>query len=104
MGVEGGLDIARALMAQCWISAHDEIKNDQGIAVKFLKSDRTSADTVRRKIQQDSASWPCNVCNLEVGTQITLNSIDTSLSGRCKLSGLGIPSLETSKIELDLSS
>lgn len=90
MGVEGGLDIARTLMARCWISAHDEVKTDQGIAVKLLKCDRTPADVVKQRIQLDPTPWSCDVYNLEVGKHVTLNSMEGSLVDDSIPAGLGV--------------
>ena len=32
-GLPGGVEIAKNLMAKCWISAHDEDKENSGLAV-----------------------------------------------------------------------
>lgn len=86
MGVDSGMEIARALMARCWISAHDEVKDDQGVAVKLLKCDRHNADSVKAKLAQLDDSWRCNVKSLDVGAEICLTA---ELSTRRKSSGLG---------------
>ena len=74
MGVDGGLEIAKALMAQCWISAHDEVKDDRGVAVKMLKCNRNSAELVMDKIRQGEGSWECDVRSLDVGAGIRLRT------------------------------
>lgn len=73
-GVEGGLEIASALMARCWISAHDEVKDDKGMAVKFLKCIRGNADMVKGKIQQGEGRWTCDVRSLGVDDQVKLTA------------------------------
>ena len=88
-GAEGGMDIARALMARCWISAHDEEKDDRGVAVKLLKCDRRSPDMVREKLANLDDGWDCDVRALGVGEELRL----TADRGRQKQSsgdGLGL--------------
>lgn len=74
MGVDGGIEIARALMAKNWISAHDEDKDNKGVGVKLLKCDRNDPETVRRKIAQVDNRWNCEIRSLDVGTEVTLTS------------------------------
>ncbi len=76
MGVDGGLEIARALMARCWVSAHDEVKDDRGVAVKFLKCERNSAELVKNNITQSEGKWECDVRSLEVGAEVRLRADD----------------------------
>jgi hypothetical protein len=73
-GVSGGAEIARALMARCWISAHDEEKLDQGLSVKQLRVKRVSADEVRKHLWEGEEGdwlkkrgWTCDVRQLDVG-------------------------------------
>ncbi|KAK5085840.1 hypothetical protein LTS08_006577 [Lithohypha guttulata] len=72
MGAEGGIQIARTLMARCWISAHDEEKDDRGVAVKLLKCNRNNADMVRDKLASTEKGWDCDVRSLDVGEEILL--------------------------------
>src|SRR5207248_5725133 len=44
MGSTGGVEIARGLMARCWLSAHDEAKDDRGLAVAKLVLARTTPE------------------------------------------------------------
>lgn len=76
MGAEGGIQIAKALMARNWISAHDEAKDDRGVGVKLLKCDRTDVDSVQRKIALLDNTWRCNVVSLDVGASMTMTSSD----------------------------
>ncbi|KAL2428434.1 hypothetical protein ABEF91_008576 [Exophiala dermatitidis] len=78
-GVQGGAEIARALMAQCWISAHDEPKVDSGISVKRLRVKRGSMDQAIMSLCQGQTGerlkkngWVCDVRSLGVGEEITL--------------------------------
>lgn len=76
-GAAGGMDIAKALMARCWISAHDELKDDRGVAVKKLKLQQTQAEEIRREllgnVDNRSNGWMCDVRSLDVGKTITLS-------------------------------
>lgn len=76
MGARGGTEIAKALMARTWISAHDEVKDDRGIAVKLLKCERTSPEIVQRKIGAEHDTWDCDVRALGVGEELCLTSDD----------------------------
>lgn len=76
-GMEGGAEIARELMARCWISAHDEPKDDRGISVKKLRVTRISADDVRRHLWEGEhgswlkkKGWTCDVRQLEPGREM----------------------------------
>lgn len=74
MGLDGGIQIARALMARNWISAHDEAKDDRGVGVKLLKCDRNDVDAVKRKIAQVDGAWQCEVMSMDVGAETTLTN------------------------------
>ncbi|KAK5945959.1 hypothetical protein PMZ80_000098 [Knufia obscura] len=78
MGVDGGMEIARALMARCWVSAHDEVKDDRGVAVRFLRCERIGEGVVRRKIEEAEAEgegrWECDVRALDVGEEVRLGA------------------------------
>lgn len=74
MGADAGLEIAKALMARCWISAHDEVKRDRGVAVKLLNCDRNSAKLVADKISQTEGSWECDVRSLDAGAEVMLRA------------------------------
>lgn len=81
MGVDGGVEIAKTLMAKCWISAHDEEKDDRGVAVKLLKCDRINADMVRQKIMQIDDRWECDVRSLDVGAEVCLSTYEWQKKG-----------------------
>ena len=52
-GSTNGVEIARALMARVWLSAHDEDKDDQGFSVKKLKVQCSDAESVRKLLYKD---------------------------------------------------
>lgn len=86
-GAKTGTEIARALMARTWISAHDEEKDDHGLAVKFLKHEKTSPDVVRRNVDQGigNGCWGCDVRVLDVGGEVCLcstNAVAGSVRGK----------------------
>ena len=78
-GSPGGLEIAQGLMARCWLSAHDEVKDDRGIAVQKLKITRTSQEAITKILWAEkdvqsprSKAWLCNVRDLPVGEEMTV--------------------------------
>ena len=89
MGVDSGIEIARALMARCWISAHDEEKDDRGIAVKLLKCNRNSANFVYEKLTTVDNSWHCDVRSLDVGASVCLTA-DTDVTKHLPSEGMGL--------------
>jgi hypothetical protein len=52
-GSPGGMQIARSLYAQAWISAHDADKNNRGLSVKQTKIGKYAIDEIKRLLQQD---------------------------------------------------
>jgi hypothetical protein len=87
-GAAGGAKIARALMARCWISAHDEEKDDKGFSVKQLKIRRNQADDVRKALWagEDGAwlrqkGWTCDVRSLEAGKEMMIGQTRDLLAG-----------------------
>jgi hypothetical protein len=78
-GMEGGADLARALMARCWISAHDEEKDDRGLSVMQLRVRRKSVEAVKNYLyaSEDGAwlrkrGWDCEVRKLDAGAEMTM--------------------------------
>jgi Beta-lactamase superfamily domain len=87
-GTEGGVQIARGLMARCWLSAHDEDKDDQGVSVKKLKTSRLSAREVRKALWQGPEGeemrrkgWNCDVRSLAAGQEMVIGQSRDLLSG-----------------------
>lgn len=78
-GMYGGAEIARSLMARCWISAHDEEKDDRGISVKGLKVKRVTAEEVRKHLGEGEhgqwlkkRGWSCDVRSLDPGKDLVV--------------------------------
>ena len=59
--------MARNLMARCWVSAHDEEKENSGIIVKKVTMRRYGIGEVRAMLD-----GTCNVRNLGVGEELNL--------------------------------
>lgn len=81
-GVQGGAEIARALMARCWISAHDEAKDDRGLSVKKLRVQRITADEVRNHLSEGeegewlkTKGWTCDVRSLQSGEEMSIGPV-----------------------------
>jgi hypothetical protein len=55
-GAQGGTQIARAFQAQNWISAHDEQKNDRGLATLMLKFEKTPLQEIQELVSSASAA------------------------------------------------
>ena len=78
-GMYGGAEIARALMARCWVSAHDEDKDDRGFSVKKLRVKRIAAAEVRKHLWEGEngqwlrkKGWTCDVRQMEVGKEMLI--------------------------------
>jgi hypothetical protein len=87
-GMFGGAEIARALMARCWISAHDEPKDNRGLSVKKLRLKRGSAEEVRKHLWQGEdgewlrkKGWTCDVRQLEPGREMLVGPMRDLCSG-----------------------
>lgn len=87
-GAAGGAKIARALMARCWVSAHDEEKDDRGFSVKQLKIRRNQAEDVRKALWagEDGAwlrqkGWTCDVRSLDPGKEMVIGQTRDLLAG-----------------------
>ena len=72
-GLPGGVEIAQNLMARCWISAHDEEKEDAGLAVLAVKKRRYTKEDVREKLRQEVGS-NVDVANLGPGAEMVLKA------------------------------
>jgi Beta-lactamase superfamily domain len=88
MGSNGGVEIARGLMARCWVSAHDEPKDNRGLAVAKLVVTKTTPEEVRRKLWKGpegellrKKGWTCDVRNLGVGAEMFIGPARDLLSG-----------------------
>ena len=68
-GFPGGVEIARNLMARCWVSAHDEDKDNTGISVANVKTRKYNLIEVGEMVDGGT-----KVANLAVGEEIVLRS------------------------------
>ncbi|KAF2176342.1 hypothetical protein K469DRAFT_607398 [Zopfia rhizophila CBS 207.26] len=51
-GSPGGLEIARNLFAQAWISAHDADKDNRGLSVKQVRMRKFAVDEIKKMLQE----------------------------------------------------
>lgn len=87
-GSTGGVEIARGLMARCWLSAHDEAKDDRGLSVAKIKTTRITPEQVRKQLWEGAEGewlrkrgWNCDVRNLAVGAEMLISPARDLLSG-----------------------
>jgi hypothetical protein len=55
-GYPGGADIVRNMGARFWISAHDEVKDNRGWSVTWIKSTVYSAEEAQQKLNEEKKS------------------------------------------------
>ncbi|KAK3175115.1 hypothetical protein OEA41_002361 [Lepraria neglecta] len=72
-GLPGGIEIAQNLMAKCWISAHDEDKDNSGLAVMSIKTRKYNKQEVSGMLRQGKGS-NVDIANLGVGAEIVLKA------------------------------
>lgn len=72
-GLPGGVEIAQNLMAKCWISAHDEDKDNSGLSVMSTKTRKHSIEEVRTMLQEGRGS-NTDVANLASGAEVVLHA------------------------------
>lgn len=87
-GAAGGAEIARGLMARCWLSAHDEEKDDRGLSVQKLKTKHLTPEEVRKQLWAGDEGewlrkrgWNCDVRSLAVGAEMFIGPARDLLSG-----------------------
>ena len=71
-GLPGGVEIAQNLMARCWISAHDEEKENSGVAVKRVTAKKYNAGQVRDWIARSQSGT--DVVVLDCGEELILRA------------------------------
>lgn len=71
-GLPGGVEIAQNLMAKCWISAHDEDKENSGLAVKRVITRKYNAAEVRDMVAKGKGGT--NVVVLDCGEELKLKA------------------------------
>ncbi|OJD34724.1 uncharacterized protein BKCO1_2100026 [Diplodia corticola] len=79
-GALGGSDIARQLMAKCWVGAHDEEKDNRGLSVMKLKVRRMEVEELQHSLEESGIST--KVARLRPGSDVKMRadevlSIDT---------------------------
>lgn len=72
-GLPGGVQIAKALMARCWISAHDEEKDNSGVSVRNVKTRKYTREEVREMMREEGCGGT-GVMNLGVGEELVLKA------------------------------
>lgn len=72
-GLPGGVEIAQKLMARCWISAHDEDKDNSGVSVMSTKTRKYNIDEVREMLRRERGG-NVDVANLGVGAEMVLKA------------------------------
>ncbi len=72
-GLPGGVEIAQNLMAKCWISAHDEDKDNSGLSVMSVKTRKYKIEEVREMLSR-AEGGNINVANLASGAEIVLEA------------------------------
>ena len=72
-GLPGGIEIAQNLMTRCWISAHDEDKDNTGLSVMSVKTRKYTKEEVREMLRRELGS-NVNVANLGPGAEMVLRS------------------------------
>ncbi|KIX96163.1 uncharacterized protein Z520_07941 [Fonsecaea multimorphosa CBS 102226] len=87
-GMYGGAEIARALMARCWINAHDDPRDNRGTSVKRQQVKRISVDEVRRHLWEGEEGewlkkrgWTCDVRQLHPGREVFIGPSRDLCSG-----------------------
>ena len=71
-GLPGGVEIAQSLMAKCWISAHDEEKENTGLSVKKVVTRKYTAAEVREMVAKRKGGM--GVAVLDCGEEIKLKA------------------------------
>ena len=72
-GLPGGVEIAQNLMAKCWISAHDEDKDNSGLSVMSVKTRKYKIEEVREMLRQERSS-NIDVAELSSGAEMVLRA------------------------------
>lgn len=77
-GLPGGVEIAKNLMARCWIGAHDEDKENSGVSVLKLRMRKYGLEEVREMVRREwsggGGGGGCEVRALECGEELVMRS------------------------------
>lgn len=68
----GGVEIAQNLMARCWISAHDEEKENSGLAVMKVATRKYNVEQVRELVARSKGGT--DVAVLDCGEELILRA------------------------------
>lgn len=84
-GYPGGAEIVRNLGARYWISAHDEVKDNRGWSVAWIKSSVYSAEEAQQKLDEENrnialhqdgkhekANYRTQIVRLDVGERLRI--------------------------------
>lgn len=64
----GGVEIAKKLMAKCWVGAHDEVKDNSGVSVMRVRTRRFEKAEVEEVVGSGT-----KVEELGVGGEVVLS-------------------------------
>jgi len=72
----GGVEIAQNLLAKCWISAHDEEKEQSGLSLIRTTIRKYTVDEVKTFIEKDKklAKMKMDIRALDCGEEIHLKA------------------------------
>ena len=73
-GSPGGLEIAKNLLARCWIRAHDEEKIVGGVTAKPVRTRKYTRDEVEQMVREAMGKMGTAVITLNVGGQLTMGA------------------------------
>jgi hypothetical protein len=75
-GAGGGMKLAHAMRARCWVSAHDEDKDDRGLATRLVRKERIDAGEIMQALAtrkgDGGGHWKVSIRRLAVGEQLVL--------------------------------
>ena len=73
-GIPGGIEIAKNLMAKYWIGAHDEEKENSGLAVMKIRLKKFGVEEVRELVRDEIGGGGCDVRVLDCGEELVVKS------------------------------
>ncbi|KAL8736651.1 MAG: hypothetical protein Q9166_000017 [cf. Caloplaca sp. 2 TL-2023] len=75
-GLPGGVEIAKNLMARCWIGAHDEDKENSGVSVLKIRMRKYGLSEVREMVKREwsGGGGGCEVRVLDCGEELVMRS------------------------------
>ncbi|KAI4166724.1 MAG: hypothetical protein LQ343_007813 [Gyalolechia ehrenbergii] len=75
-GIPGGIEIAKSLMARHWIGAHDEEKENSGLAVMKVRMKKFGLGEVRELVRREfcGGGGGCDVRVLDCGEELVVRS------------------------------